>query len=119
MTEDRRKVLVVEDEALVADMLVQILNAAGIDVIGPVGAVSDALKVAGEPMMAAFLDVNLRGERIDPVAQLLKARNIPLVFTTGYGHALGSLGEGATILTKPYTEARVRNALSRIFAVQA
>lgn len=119
MSDVRRKILVVEDEALVADMLAQILDGAGMDVIGPIGTITGALQIASDEMDAAFLDVNLRGERIDPVADILKSRGIPIIFTTGYGQSLGPLGEGATILTKPYTDARVLDALTRIFDAPA
>lgn len=107
----------VEDEALIADMLAQILESEGLTVLGPVGTIAAALEAAHQPVDAAFLDVNLRGERIDPVAEILKSRNVPIVFTTGYGQSLGPLGEGSTILTKPYTDDRVLAALSRIFSV--
>jgi CheY-like chemotaxis protein len=82
------KVLVVEDEFLVASLLEDMLQSAGCVVKGPVARVPEALDtIEKERCDAAVLDVNLGGERIDPVAHALADRNIPFVFVTGYGHA--------------------------------
>jgi DNA-binding response OmpR family regulator len=83
---DRVKVLVVEDEYLVAALIKEMLELAGCIVVGPVPRLSDALDAADhEPCDAAVLDVNLAGERVDPVAEALSARNVPFMFLTGYG----------------------------------
>lgn len=107
-----RRILVVEDEAIVADMLENILTDAGAVVVGPAGTVAAALRLAtGEPLDAAVLDVNLRGERIDPVADVLRSRAIPLVFATGYGEGSASAPADAIIISKPYTDERLLRAL--------
>lgn len=78
-------VLLVEDEYLVAlDLQIEI-ERSGATVIGPVGRVSEALDLAGRttPLDAAVLDVNLHGETVFPVADVLAERGIPYVFATG------------------------------------
>jgi len=80
------RVLVVEDEFLVAMLIEEMLESAGCVVIGPFPRVPEALDaVDRDPCDAAVLDVNLGGERIDPVAAALSRRNVPFVFVSGYG----------------------------------
>lgn len=81
-----RRVLVVEDEYMLADDLTMELEDSGAVVIGPVGTVHDALAmIAGTSQIdAAILDVSLRGEMVFPAADLLVERNVPFLFTTGY-----------------------------------
>jgi CheY-like chemotaxis protein len=82
-----RRLLVVEDDYLIAADLANSLEELGIDVVGPAGSVEDALDLVerqGERLDAAVLDINLREERVYPVANALAARGIPFVFTTGY-----------------------------------
>jgi PAS domain S-box-containing protein len=80
-----RRILVVEDEALVAILVHDVLDALGFTVVGPVATMAQALALAkADPIDAAILDVNLGGEPIYPVADALTARGIPFVFVTGY-----------------------------------
>ena len=80
------RVLVVEDEYLVAALIEEMLESAGCVVIGPIPRVPEALEaVDRDTCDAAVLDINLAGERIDPVAEALSKRNVPFVFVTGYG----------------------------------
>jgi CheY-like chemotaxis protein len=81
-----RHIMVVEDEVLIAMVLVDHLQELGLATVGPFSRVADALKVEGE-VDAAILDVNLAGEPVYPVAEMLRARGIPFVFMTGYGSA--------------------------------
>jgi len=86
---DGLRVLVVEDELLVAMMLEEFLRGQGCVIVGPVPRVEPALKAAREePIDAALLDVNLAGERVYPVAKALAERNVPFVFMTGYGRGM-------------------------------
>ena len=79
------KVLVVEDEYLVATLIADILVSAGCIVSGPVPRLADALDMVNrEACDVAVLDVNLAGERVYPVAEILSGRNVPFVFLTGY-----------------------------------
>jgi CheY-like chemotaxis protein len=104
-------VLIVEDEALIADMLQTMLENLGFTVVGSAATIESALKMATDREIdAAVLDVNLRGEKIDPVADLLRTRGIPMIFATGYGTS-GSVAPGTQVITKPYTEERLATAL--------
>jgi DNA-binding response OmpR family regulator len=83
---DGCRVLVVEDEFLIADELCMVLRDAGAQVIGPVGHIEAALSHAAdpEPIDAAVLDLNLAGVPAFPVADALARRAVPMVFSTGY-----------------------------------
>jgi two-component SAPR family response regulator len=61
------------------------LSELGYSVVGPVGRLTDALRILNQANVdAAILDVNLAGEFVYPLAELLRTRNIPFVFATGY-----------------------------------
>ena len=81
-----RRILVVEDEALVGMSLQDALNTVGALVIGPVATVEKAIEtIASKPGLdAAIVDVNLGGAMAYPVADALIASNVPFVFTSGY-----------------------------------
>ncbi len=80
------RVFVAEDEILVAMLIEDILSDSGCQVIGPFASVTDALAAAARTDAdIAVLDVNLRGEKIYPVAERLAARGIPFFLLTGYG----------------------------------
>src|SRR3954466_6402529 len=79
--------LVVEDEYLIAADLTTSLESLGVEVIGPAASVEEALSLIenyGGSLDGAVLDVNLRNERVFPVADKLSERGVPFVFTTGY-----------------------------------
>ena len=79
------RVLVVEDEPLIGMALADELEAAGALVLGPASSVESALTtVEQDGPLAAVLDVELCGELVTPVADALRARGVPFVFTTGY-----------------------------------
>jgi DNA-binding response OmpR family regulator len=80
------RVLVVEDEVLIAMLLEAALEDAGCVVVGPYSTLADASAAATrETVDAALLDVNLAGEKIFPVAELLQARGVPFLLLSGYG----------------------------------
>ncbi len=82
-------VLVVEDDYFIMDELRQSFERSGATVLGPVGSIDEALALAetASRIDAAVLDINLHGEMAFPVADALRGRGIPIVFTTGYGAA--------------------------------
>lgn len=81
-----RRVLVVEDEFLIALEMVRELELRGVQVIGPLSNLEDALDAAEhEKLDGALLDVNLRGKLIFPAAAALARRGIPFIFATSYG----------------------------------
>jgi PAS domain S-box-containing protein len=111
----RRRILLVEDESLIAIMMEQTLRELELDVLGPFGTVDEALEaIARERIDAGILDINLGGEMAYPIAHLLQARNVPFVFMTGYG---------TETIAAPFSEVRVlqkpleRDVLRDLFAV--
>ena len=111
-----RKVLVVEDEALIAAQVEAVLGDAGCTVIGPAADIAEALTLAaGSPPDVAVLDVNLAGERSDPIADVLAARGIPFLFCTGYaGAAAPERYPGARVLKKPLDPAELLQAIGQL-----
>jgi CheY-like chemotaxis protein len=84
-----QRVLIVEDEYFLAQDLAEYLNHLGVEVVGPVGTVTDALELLHyADIQGAVLDINLRGERVYPVADVLEQKQVPFVFASGYGGEL-------------------------------
>ncbi len=112
-----KRILVVEDEALVAMLVEDELRDAGATVLGPVGTVAHALRLveaaAGDGgINAAVLDINLRGEVVAPVADRLAALGVPFVFATGYGEDCDTGAHAAApILGKPFNTWRLVTAI--------
>jgi CheY-like chemotaxis protein len=110
------RVLVVEDEVLVAWALEDMLNALGCGVIGPAARVDQALAmVEAGSIDVAILDVNLNGQKSYPVADALAARSVPFVFSTGYHK--DSMEDGyrdSPMLQKPYEQAELGNILAKL-----
>lgn len=81
-----RRILVIEDEYLLATEMQDGLVKAGATVIGPVSGLSMALKLIEETARidGAVLDVNLRGEAAFPAAEMLEDRKVPTLFVSGY-----------------------------------
>jgi CheY-like chemotaxis protein len=79
------RILVVEDNFLAAEVVRDLLESSGCSVVGPVGRIADALRLAeNEALDGAILDVNLNGDRCFPIALVLRQRGVPFVFLTGY-----------------------------------
>ncbi|MFJ6023665.1 response regulator [Brevundimonas sp. NPDC092305] len=115
-----RRILVVEDESLVAMLLETILEDMECVPVGPVSSVADALKTVDEEdaLDAALLDVNVAGTYVFPVAEALKAKGVPFVFSTGYGEGgLPDEWRGQPTIQKPFTEDTVRQALMQAVGV--
>lgn len=110
-----KRILVVEDEALIAAMVEDMLCELGAVVIGPAGTIAKGLALAGsEHLDAALLDVNVRGERIDPVADVLRGRGIPMLFATGYGTRALIDAPGTSVIDKPFTQEKLASALAQV-----
>lgn len=104
------KVFVVEDESLVAMQLEDMLADFGCDLVGLAMRVKHAVEMLDEALRVdvAILDVNIGGDKVYPVAELLRRRNVPIVFATGYGRAGVEAGwQDCEVLQKPYTTAEV------------
>lgn len=98
-----RRVLVVEDEAILAIDIAEQLTEAGFRVVGPVTSVAKALRtIAEEGCDIAVLDVNLRDETAEPVARELRSRRTPFVFLSAVAKQnLPSGFDGEVLLQKP------------------
>lgn len=106
-----RRILVVEDEFVIAALAADLLEGLGASVVGPAGTLEAALELAAtEDLHAAVLDVNMNGLRSDPVAELLAGRGVPFVFATGYGGGWPGAA-AAPVVEKPYTAERLAEAL--------
>lgn len=104
------KVLVVEDEYLLAMALRDVLVDAGAEVLGPVSNVAQAQKIiaTADRIDVAVLDVNLGKEMVYPVADALTEMNVPCVLTTGFdGNSLGERYRNLHRCEKPYDPEQV------------
>ncbi|MCO6392222.1 response regulator [Aliihoeflea aestuarii] len=109
-------VFVVEDEALVALNLEDMLDELGCTVIGPAMRLGRAKEMLDGAFTAdvAILDVNIAGEPVFPIAEQLAVRGIPIVFATGYGQAgLPTSWHSNPVLQKPYTMDEVSGSLAK------
>jgi CheY-like chemotaxis protein len=107
------RVLIVEDEGVVALLIETMLEDFGCEIVASVANVERAAKVAGSADLdVAILDVNVAGQMVFPVADVLAKRGIPFVFSTGYGVAgLRSDFTDRPVLNKPYQLEDLRRVL--------
>lgn len=113
------RILVVEDNALLAFAVKQILIELGHTVVGPAHTVAQAVDLIEHATLdAAVLDINLNGELIFPVAENLAERDIPFAFVTGYEdpNVLEGRFVGAPILRKPYDPKQLRDCMRDLLA---
>lgn len=114
-----RRILLVEDEIMVAWALEDMLDKLGCVVVGPAARVDQALELIGSADFdAAVLDVNLNGEESYPVADALTARGVPFLFSTGYNK--GNLREAyrpLPLLQKPYERSVLGDQLADLLAL--
>jgi len=109
-----RRVLIVEDESLLALLLEEMLAEIGCEVVGSADTVAAATEMVEQlrPELT-ILDVKLGEERSYAVAELLTSRNLPFVFTTGYGDdEVGNNWHGHRILLKPFAQDQLTEALA-------
>jgi DNA-binding response OmpR family regulator len=100
------RLLLVEDETMVAMLVEDMLLELGCVVVEVAGSVSTGLALAGDEALAidgAVLDINLGSETVYPIAQALKAKGVPFIFSTGYSTGgIEADFAGVPILAKPY-----------------
>ena len=115
-TDSKCRVLLVEDEALVAMMIERMLGKSGCEVAATVGRVDEAVAVAGTAHFdVALVDVNLHGVMAWPVADVLQAHGIPFAFVTGYGAVVSVSGHSdAPVLQKPFRSQDLEELLQRL-----
>ncbi|MDB5436809.1 MAG: response regulator [Phenylobacterium sp.] len=112
------RVLVVEDEMMVSMLIEDMLTDLGCTVVGPASRLDEALDLAkAADIDCAVLDVNLGGQPIFPLADLLRERGLPFAFATGYGDAgLRDVDHGAPVLQKPFREGDLARVLGELRA---
>jgi CheY-like chemotaxis protein len=115
-TSARLRVLVVEDESLVAMFLEDVLADLGHEMLGPYSRVDAALPAAqSENFDVAILDVNVNGQAIFPVAEAIASRGLPFIFSTGYGQkSLPEQYRSRPTLDKPFLPSDVELVLGKI-----
>ena len=111
-----KRVLVVEDEALIAMVIEEYLIEAGCSVLGPAPTPAKALKlIQDEGIDLALLDGNLAGRPVDEVAAALTQKGVPFAFVTGYGReALPPAFQDAVAVEKPFTREQILAALEQL-----
>jgi len=112
------RVLVVEDEMMVSMLIEDMLGDLGCLVVGPASRLEDAMELAkAGDLDCAVLDVNLGGQSIFPLADLLRERGAPFAFATGYGDAgLRDVDRGSPVLQKPFRESDLARVLRQLRA---
>ena len=112
----RTRILVVEDEALLAMELEQVLEAAGYTIIGPCSNLKSAAEASrGEAINLALLDINLNGEMVYPLADELSEEGIPFILMTGYDtSSLPERFRGAPRVSKPFDPAPLAEKIQRM-----
>ena len=117
MTANRKclSVLLIEDEAMIAMLLEDMVADLGHQVAATAGRMDHAMRLVNElPVDLAIIDVNLNGEQTYPLATVLASRRIPFVFATGYGVAgLQEEWRGVPPLQKPFQLIQLAEAIFR------
>lgn len=114
--EDRRAILVVEDDDMLGQAIGLCVEEAGYEVAGVAQSVDAALTTLHHrPVDAALLDVNLRGELVFAVADALAARGVPFVFVTGQpASSIPEIHRHRPLVPKPYYDAALCAALASV-----
>jgi CheY-like chemotaxis protein len=115
------RVLVVEDNLLLAEVTKLLLEDSGCQVVGPAGWLQRGLELAEhEPLDGAILDINLHGEMSFPIAEVLRARGVPFVFVTGYEDRsiVPMAYRSAPRLDKPVADERLIEVLVAAFTAK-
>ena len=114
----RPKVLVVEDEWLIAQFVEDVLLDMGCEVLGPVPSVAQAITIIAEAAPdAAVLDISLGRENSLPIADALLERNVPFLFASGYlSNDLPGPYAACTVLAKPISASDLQTNLRRLLA---
>jgi two-component sensor histidine kinase len=115
------RLLLVEDELVVGMFMQEVLETIGYRPTNPVGRLSDAIAAANrERFLAAVLDMNLNGEIVYPLAELLTAQSVPFLFVTGYApHTVDPRFSKVPILQKPVLEEQLAMTLRKVLGRQA
>ena len=107
------RVLIVEDDAWIAAMLEDIVQSAGLEVVGPVSTLREAVQIASSQRLdAALLDIGLGCADVYAAADVLEERNIPFAFVTARSEAeIELLHRGRPVWTKPLLQDQIKRGL--------
>lgn len=110
---DGLRILVIEDEHIVAEALSRCLRTSGAEIVGPAATVEQALTLleTSDRIDGALLDIDLRGIRAFAVADDLIARGVPFVFATGYETMIPDRYRHVAVVQKPFDVAETAAAL--------
>ena len=116
LTPAQKRILIVEDESLVAMMIEDMVIELGHTVAGVAARLREGLQMAEQGEIDfAILDVSLNGERSLPIAEALDARGVPYVFATGYGaRGVDGAQRQALTLSKPFGIEDLRRVLPKV-----
>lgn len=110
-----KRVLLVEDDAIIGMMMRELLTDRGLFVVGPCCSLSEAMVVAADNVDCAILDVHLGGEYVYPVASMLRELNVPFAFVSGYGReSIDARFQDVFILQKPVTREGLERYLANV-----
>jgi len=112
---DGKRILLVEDEYFIVQDLVRAFIAAGATVLGPIATLPEALQLVASAgtLDGAVLDINLQGEMVFPLADVLMNRGVTFVFATGYDREfIPARFDGCVRCEKPFLPEQVIKALS-------
>ncbi|MCH6485384.1 response regulator [Pseudoxanthomonas sp. LH2527] len=112
------RVFIIEDEFMLVMLLEELLPTLGYEVAGTAASLDQALgQLPALDTDMAVVDVNLAGTESFPVADALRERGIPFLFTTGYGqHGLPERFADTPVLAKPFRRHDIEAALARLHA---
>jgi DNA-binding response OmpR family regulator len=113
------RVLVCDDNLLMADVVAEFLLECGVEPMGPVGRLESAMRMARERALdGAILDINLNGRPCFPVCAILSARRIPFIFLTGYPAAAIPIEyRGAPLVAKPFEPNEMKEVLAQMLGL--
>ena len=115
------RVLVVEDEMMVSMLIEDMLSELGCQVVGPASRLDEAMALVEDGQLdCAVLDVNLGGQPIFPLADMLRQKGLPFAFATGYGDAgVRDVDRGTPVLQKPFREGDLARVLGELRTLSA
>ena len=116
-----RRILIIEDSPVVGPFTVDVLEELGCEAVGPAPNMAAARElIDAEAFDAALMDIHIRGERVFALCEVLEARGVPFVLTSGYADwTMPDKWEDRPRLQKPYTIADVGEALEGLFSSRA
>jgi DNA-binding response OmpR family regulator len=116
-----RRILVIEDSPVVGPFTADILSELGFEVVGPAPNMAHARElVESADYDAALLDIHIRGERVFPLCEMLEAKGVPFVFTSGYADwQMPDKWRDRPRLQKPYSIDEISNALEALLIAPA